>query len=286
MTWQSWDGTVWDLTDPAGGLFVTNEGLRGLSFPLVQRYTSSAPTVAGTTWRGFRTDERETFWPVYLFHDAGSEAWMEFDRAFWRSMHPAKTGLWTVYHPNGTTRAVELRFGDDGDHAFTHDPVKSGWEKYGVRCYAEQPYWMGPLVETETFYAADPVEVFGGPGVLNLMAGSDMSTASITNPGDVESWPVWRITGPFTSLSVGVGDAVVELPGGLGAGESRIIHTRPDLMVMLDGSGADVTDELGGSTEFVPVPAGQDESLTIEMSGGASGASVQAGLQPLYFRAW
>lgn len=277
MTWTGWDGTVFDLTDQASPVRL-KQGVRGLHEPGVQRFSDTSPALAGSLYRGFRTLERDVFWPVAIY---GAEAFFEADRAFWRTMDPGRPGVWAVTAIDGSTRRLLCRFAPDAGHVFRADPSPIGWAAYGVSLVADdQPYWQAdPIVRR--WKAADAVPFFPGPP-FRISSGSTLASAKITNPGDVETYPVWTLTGPFTSATVGVGGLLVEVPSPLGAGRSMTVDTDPSAYSAVLDDGTDVTRTLGRS-EFVPIPAGESVSLSLSMIG--SGA-VSAQITPLYRRAW
>ena len=283
MTWTGWDGSEWDLLG-SNGVALT-AGARGMSMPPVDRFTSTSPALAGSRWRGSRTLEREVFWPLFVYNDGGSQAWVEHDRAFWRTMDPTRPGLWSVTHPDGTIRTLVCRFVDDGDGVFDRDPSAAGWAVYGVTLVAEQPYWQGTPV-TQTWKTVSPVSFFGagsGGPPFTISPGSSLAKASINNPGDVDAYPLYTITGPVDSVSVGYAGNVVQL-GAIADGQTRIVDTRPDRLTVKDQNGVDRWSELGASANFdAPLPPGNPISLSLAMVGAGT---VTASIIPLYYRAW
>ena len=282
-TWTGWDGSVWDLSGWDSGVSL-GAGVRGLTMPPVQRFTSDSPGVHGSRWRGSRTQEREVFWPLRVFHAAGSQDWLDYDAAFWRTMHPDHTGVWTVTQPNGVARSLRLRCLDDGQQSFDTDPALLGWARYGVTLVAEQPYWEAePLVRSWKLTAPVP---FLGPNGLGppfyISQGSTMSKATIDNPGDIDAWPVWTIYGPTDTVTVGVNGRTVSVPFSIPAGGLITIDTRPTAQTALDGMGVEFTAQLG-SFNFAPVPAGRSVPLSLSMVGNGY---VEASLTPLHLRAW
>jgi len=155
MTWTA-KGVTWPLTDRSTGVFL-RRGVRGLGTVSTERHASTSPAVPGSRFEGTSVLDREVFWPVRLFSDQGSVAWMMRDRAFWAGMDPDDTGIWEVTHPDGAKRSIRLRFRDDGDHARDRNPVRLGWENYDITLVAEQPYWMGEP-EVQSFKAPPPPE--------------------------------------------------------------------------------------------------------------------------------
>lgn len=285
MTWTGWDGSVWDLLGSAG--LCLTPGVRGLNMPPVDRFTSTSPALAGSRWRGHRTLEREVFWPLLLWSDAGSVDWLDFDRAFWATMRPDKAGTWTVSDPQGLSRSLRVRYSDDSDHASDMDPSKFGWSVYGLRLVAEQPFWEGDPV-TRTWNNDSFVPFFGGVAggkgpSFYISSGSTLVSAEVSNPGDVDAYPVYTVTGPVDSASVGYAGNTVSL-GAIPAGQQRIIDTRPDRLTVTDANGVDKWSELTGDPQFdAPIPPGESVPLSLSMVGTGT---VSLTLTPLYYRAW
>lgn len=280
QTWTGWDGSVWELTDPASPVRL-KQGVRGLGMPPVQRYVSRGAQIAGSRWRGQVTDERHVFWPIAVAV-AGDVSWRDVDADFWATMDPDRQGVWTVEHDDGTSRLLRCRFESDGDHTFTSDPTTGAKHVvYGLTLVAEQPFWEGERVVRE-FTAAAPVSFFAPGVVFRLDSGSTVSTATVDNPGDVPAWPLYVQRGPMTSAAVGLDGRLVEVPFPLSSGESLTVNTDPQAQTAIDGNGADRTSELG-TVEFAPVPAGSSVALTITIVG--SGGTASAALTPLHRRA-
>jgi len=285
MTWTGQDGSEWDMMGSSG--IYLGMGVRGLTMPPVDRFVSTSPALAGSRWRGARTLERDVFWPLLMWSDEGSEAWVQHDRAFWSTMRPDTTGVWTVRQPNGLARSLRCRYVDDSDHATEIDPTGSGWEVYGIHLVAEQPYWEGdPVTRTWTNDAFVPF--FGGSAGAKapsffISSGSSLVSATVSNPGDVDAYPVYTVTGPVDSVSVGYAGNTVSL-GAVPAGQQRIIDTRPDRLTVTDANGVDKWSELTGDPQFdAPIPPGESVPLSLSMVGSGT---VSLTLTPLYYRAW
>ena len=297
MTWASdyLRGSV-DLLDPASdGLMLVQDGVRGLSMPPIQRWSSVSPALDGSRWRGHRVQEREVFWPLLVWSDAGTDAWLERDSLLWRMLRPDETGTWTVATPRDGFRSLRCRFVDDGDHSFGRDPLRSGWTVYGIRLVAEQPYWEGE--KQIVTWDNEPAEPFL-PGPPFTISGSNpMDEAVLDNYGDVAAWPVWTVQGPCSSAEVGVGNRKITIPFEIGDDETLVIDTRPDAQTAIieretfittpEGWFEQVVEEVDrtadlGAVEFAPVPAGEAVELSLTSNGGW----VRAELTPLFFRAW
>lgn len=282
LAWRGWDGSEWDFGGHDSGVRML-QGVRGLGSLEHTHWRDASPAVAGSMWRGAVADSREVFWPLVVFSDSGSADWVAYDRAFWRTLQPSRTGAWTVTHPDGAKRSLTLRFQEDTTPTFDVDPVKAGWAVYGIKLMADNPYWEGEVV-TRSWRTASSVDFFNGSSKapnFNISPGSTLATARLTNPGDVESHLTWKAYGPFTSVTVGVDGRTVVAPIAAAEGQVLEIDTDPSVQAaFLDG--VDVTAQLT-SADFATLPPGEDVTLSLAMAGTGW---VEASFRPLYLRAW
>lgn len=303
MTWTA-KGVQWSLTDPKSGVFLM-PGVRGLGSVSVERHSTSSPAAAGSRYEGTSVLDREVFWPVHIFHDGGSVDWMRRDRAFWAGMDPEDTGVWTVTHPDGGRRSLRLRFASDGDHSRSNDPIRRGWDSYGITLVAEQPYWVGEPVVNSFVGPADPLPFFepDGPQVVNIASSYSAANARMDNPGDVESYPRWFIDGPTQTVEAGVGGVVVQVPFAVAERTCLVIESDPDLIgatlydITVEGAakkpservvGVDLINPVDmtaalGEADFAAVPAGSQVPLSLEIEGPGK---VEVMLPTLYRRPW
>lgn len=279
MHWTGWDGSEWELTRPRAGQFLM-KGVRGLEFPKFERYASTASGVAGSRHRGHRVGDREAFWPLYLYSDESSQAFVDRDGAFWASLDPDRVGVWTAVQPDGSRRSLRLRL-KDVDEA-NADAVFRGWAKYGITLLADQPFWEGPAVTQSWQDGTQRAFLPSAPGEgYWLGSGSTMGTATATNPGDVETHVVWEAHGPFASVTVGVGNELVVAPISALEGQVLTVDTDPEVQaVFLDG--VDVTGQLDRA-EFGTLPPGTDVPLSLAIAGTGV---VTATYTPKFYRAW
>jgi hypothetical protein len=171
---------------------------------------------------------------------------------------------------------------DDGNHSFQWDPMHRGWASYGVTLVADDPFWTGESVR-RVWSDGEDVDSFNpGPGaVIKVASASQLSSAVMTNQGDLEAWPVWTVKGPVTSVTVGVDGRTVQWNVALTASDTLVIDTDPTVQCAWL-NGVDVTAQLG-SADFAPIPAGHELPLSLTMAGTGS---VEATITPRFFRAW
>jgi hypothetical protein len=296
MTWESWDGTVWDIANGTEGVALMN-GVRGLNMPEVTRHTQTSPAVHGSRRTGWIANEREVFWPVLVYKPIGDPNWHELDSKFWRSMHPDKPGTWTVTDPDGRTRKLSCVYKGDSGHVTDVLPSVTGWEKYGIYLAAEQPFWTGEVIR-RGWSASSSLNFFtgNGDGKKYIASASSTSKANITNPGDLDAWPKWTVIGPSTSTTIGIPGRTITIPFNIPAGKAVEIDTNPAKQTILYGDYmASTTSAFGtikntvnkfadmGAIDFAPINAGEKVPLTITING--TGVCLME-IVPRHFRAW
>lgn len=283
--WLGADGSVWDLNDTEAGVLVERGGVRGLGMPDMTRYSTSSPGAYGSRYRGFRVNDRDVFWPVFIGSTVNGLDWIAKDRAFWRSLRVDTPGVWQITQPDGVKRSLTCRFVDDGQQAFEIDPAASGAVSYGVTLVAdEEPMWCGDDV-TLSFGTTSAVPFFSGAGgVVSISPGYTLTTAVVINPGDLPAWPRWRITGPCDSAYLGANGGQVSYLPALAAGQWVEIDTRPTAMTAVDQNGTDVSNAVGWNP--LPVPEDATSPLDITITPLSSACSVSVTITPLYYRAW
>ncbi|MGP5071658.1 hypothetical protein ACTXI0_04540 [Arthrobacter rhombi] len=285
IEWIGWDGSVWDLSDWRTGVFITQDGVEGFSKPAHTDWVAPrSPAMHGQEFTGFIVEPRKVFLPLYLYSDGGSGSFQERDTAFWATMKADKYGT-LRYTSTAGTRELRCRFQDDGGHAYVRDPHYFGWTKYGVALVADDPFWMGAEV-TRSWDQPEKKQFFGGvpngkAPLFFIGSGSQLGTAKMSNPGDVDAWPIWVVTGPAKNINLGVGGRFVSAPFDVFEGSTLTINTDPtDQTAWLDSD--DVTDELGDYS-FAAIPSGSDLPLELSMAGTGS---VAASFVPRFDRAW
>jgi hypothetical protein len=269
------------------------EDLVGLHMPREAAWVQAqSPVAHGQVYTGGSVQPRPVVWPLFLYADAGSDAFRSLDSEFWQTLFPGRFGSWRVTTSSGT-RELVLRADDNGDHGYPRDPHVFGWAKYAVSLIADDPFWRAVQPVVKEFNSIAPENLYGGgpvdgvsPGATPFVIskGNTLDGAEIDNPGDIDAWPVWRVTagtGGLTGVTLGVGDREVVFSGSIPEGATLTIDTDPlDQQAFLDG--VNVTGQLTG-WGFAPIPQGGRAALSLSMTGAGT---VQASIHPRYFRAW
>ena len=271
QTLTGWDGSVWDLMNPSGGVFLLQEPIVGLGETTGARWSSVAPYVPGSRYRGTQVLERPVSFSVGVVADSFG-AWVVLDRAFRRILRRDKTLVWTVTLEGVGVFNLTCRY-DGPALPFDGLLAAQGYARYDLSLVAdEHPYWRGEPV-TATFTTATPEDFIpsGGAPPFIISEGSTMGSASITNRGDVTVWPTWTFRDAFTAISATVGGSTIGVVPDLVSGDVLVVDTNPRVQsAVLNGTRV---RGIISPHAFAPIPAGDTTPITFAWTGSGS-ASV------------
>lgn len=303
--WIGPDGSEWALGGKSAQGIHLKPGVRGRAMPDGQHTIDEPAGIEGGIWREWRADPREVFWPLSVWKDGGSQAWLDYDSAFWASLDQRRPGQWVVVQPNGTRRTLRCRLVSDGGGAGDFAPGVQKYSSYGVTLLAEQPYWSGEEVVRWFRSAGEPVDFLpaapGDPFVIG--ESSSFASARVSNRGEIDASTTWWIN-DATSAVVGVGDRSVVVP--FAVDEERLLVldgartalTAIEIDMFAPGTlraeqeqwvadrlpaGVNRTLELGAATKWGTIPAGADVELSISLVGAGK---VRVAFTPEFRRAW
>lgn len=280
-TWSAdWLDRSWDLTDTSSPVLKL-AGATGIGQADPTHWWSEAPTIDGASWEGHRTASGEVFLPLLVQGDDYATFEAEH-QAFMASLNPAREGVLRVTRPNGQWREIACRYASGGDMTADYDVTQSLAATYGITWTTADPFWRGAEI-VATFVNSAGGAFYPGPP-FTITPGLTMQDPTILNPGDVDAHPVWRVEGPFTGFSVGIGDSLVEMTLTKSAGQYVEIDMRPRRLTILDEAGVDRWDNVT-EVSFSAIPPGQT-TLTTNVTGAGSTSGIVLTFTPRYRRAW
>lgn len=270
-TWVGWTGRSWALTDPAGPVSKLR-GATGFGFADETHYWFDALGVPGSSWEGSRTERGHLFLPMVV-RGSDSADFLVQEREFLKTLDPKEVGTMIVTTPDQQARWSRCRYVSGADAPVDVDPVASCAVRYGIGWDRAEPYWHGED-QVATYIVDTPLPFFAPPGqvppaVLNISSADNIETGTITNPGNVESDPRWRVTGPCTAFAVGVAGAKLSMTVTLTADQSISIDMNPDQLTILDNTGADRWKDLT-DVDFAAIPPGFEVPLSMSLTGTGS----------------
>lgn len=279
-TWTDPTGTVWELSNNSPDLgWFTPPGPSGWGATTYEIVTDPLPR-GGEEVRFVRAKPGHIVWPVYVWgetHLLFVERYRQIKRAFTMTVHRRAAGTLTVARPDGSARSIDAYY-------------ESGWEgeagenwlfaTAAVALFTPDGYWRDVAeVSTTNSYVAGSDYFDPYPQVS---AGLALGETVLTNPGDVDAWPVWTITGPMTALSatnVTTGyEFTITYP--LLAGEQITITT---MQPSVRGPyGQNLAYALDWPAAYLWALAPGDNDVIFNVSGGVAGTSVQLAYHPRY----
>lgn len=147
---------------------------------------------------------------------------------------------------------------------------------------AFDPFWYDTAQTAQTF---SPTQASFFPILPLRLSGSEVyADTTVVNDGDVQTWPVFTVTGPganpvLRNLTSG---KALDLTGvTLGAGETVEIDTRPGFKTVRRGDGTNLYGDLTATSSLWPLLEGSN-SLRLEMAG----TTAQSSFSVRYSRRW
>ncbi len=290
-TWIDPTGKEWPLstTDEEIGWFTTN-GPAGWGATPIEIVTDPLPR-GGEQVRFIRSKPKRIQWPVYVGgpdHLEYTRRRRQITRAFTMTTQRMAPGWLKVARGDGTARLIAGYYeqgweGDAGqDFLFSRNVIQ---------LFCPDGYWSDVGTYTvERGFDTAALTPFLNP-FLTIVS-SRISSGSVEdppvvvdNPGDVEAWPVWTLTGPLTKLtaeSLTLGSRFAfEYP--LAAGQQVVITTnRPHVRGPGDANLSKYVDWFNPvGTELWPLMDGRNE-IRFYVENAGTGTHVLLSYTPRY----
>lgn len=277
--WTAPDGTVWPLTDTDEdrGYFTTRE-VSGWGSTTYEFATD--PLVrGGETVRFIRTNPARITWPLYVYGDTHQQfvdRYRALRRAFLMTLHRRQPGVLSVSRPDGTARTIEAYcedgWGGEGEHHLFAKPVLTLYCPEGFWRDAEAVSVPRAFGSTASFLSPFPT----------ISSSQLLGATTIDNPGDVDAWPEWTITGPMSSLTATnstVGRSFV-LNYTLTAGQQITITT---LQPSIRGpGGTNIVNSLNWPSAYLWGLYPGSNTVSFAVTGAGSGSTINLAFHPRY----
>lgn len=284
LTWLPPDGAGLVLTDRAAGYRVLAAGTRGLSAPPYRLSTEQYAGVAGTRLQALEADQREISLGVKV--EASSPA--EF-RARWRALvhafRPrAGDGQLVVADEVGVRRLITCRY-TGGLEGAAVDEFTGVAGRAIVKLAAFDPWFYGEPVSIDFGLAAPSVFLSAALPFPRMLSAStiqgqrDIDLAA----ADVESYPLWTITGPGSSLTL-TNDSTgrtIQVDAAIADGQTVVIDTRPGHQSVRRGDGTNLMGALSSDPSLWPLVE-RVNRVTAVLGAAGQGSRIRATFSPRY----
>lgn len=268
------DGEVFDFSSVSTSAFTALEGLDGFGIPEPEWKTVPRSGGGGSYVRSLRLKERELFIPLMIWGESQAECLANWD-ALVSALNPrvGESSVLEVRRAGVSPRFINVVYKSGLGGNFGND--FRGWHyKVGLTLVAYDPYFWeldtaiswnvrgeykpfisgGEMVKTHKFFP-----VILSPSVVN-------GSRSVEIIGEVDSAPIWQITGPVTDVRVAnkeTGESF-SITGAIAPGETVTVDTTVfDIYSQNDRSGA-LWDRLTTDSNLFRLGTGRH---TIEVTG-------------------
>ncbi|MVO87426.1 phage tail family protein [Streptomyces sp. p1417] len=269
---------------------ILQPGATGLDLPPYQLYMDDSPNLDGSIVRGARAAARPILLPVFVY-GIDRKTVRAFKRKLGNALNPRRGYcVLTFMEQDGVARRLRCYYagGMEGNESVGNAGFT--WISYGIQLTAADPYFYGDteVGATWTFGASRaflhnpffPVQLSKGTPAQNII--------TVENPGDIEAWPLWTITGPVRSLKfTGPDGTTWELPEPstetdvLAAGRTLTVDCRPGAKTLKDDRGRNYFHLLSPNPSLWSVPPGESTVKT-NLVAGSGTPTVGLRLHPRY----
>jgi hypothetical protein len=272
--WAAPDGSITDLSDWAGGMYVLDEGTTG---ELAPEYAFASQAFAGVDGAALQqiTPQPRTLVLAVDMNTVDAGSLRARVRSVAHVLRP-RAGIGTVQAVDdaGGVRSLPCYY-SKGLEAGTFRATRY---KTALQFWAPSPWWRGtPL--TYTYSLAAPTAFFPFPPLV-LSATTIAGTATFDlSDTDAPTYPTWTVTGPGSQLTLtnSTTGQSLTLNAAIGDGRTVTIDTRPGYQSVRRDDGTNLFGSLASDPALWPLlDAVNAVSATLTNAGAASRIALSA----------
>ena len=272
--------------DESNGIKVL-AGAQGLDAPTLVAQGRTPAGWDGEVIDSIAAEPREVFLPLRFAGSTLTDMTAK-KRALLSFLNP-RLGAVTLEaaFPNGSRRWIDGFYLRGLDGSWDVGNFHNTRQLAGIVLRCPNPFWREPVQFTASWAVQNDTE--SPLPILPLAPGSSdvLGTPNkVALPGDVETYGVWKITGPLTSVTVvdsGAGRSFT-FTQTLIAGETWTIDTRRGVQGVFSPSGSRQRATLNRGAQFWPLRPGQSV-VTTQVTGASVGAKVAVSADVLWLTA-
>ncbi|MEV6551745.1 phage tail family protein [Streptomyces sp. NPDC051597] len=264
-------------------------GATGLDMPPMEIRSDASPNLAGSVYRSTRVAAREIMLPLFLY---GIDRYTvrRLKQSLIRALNPLNGHCVLKIQESGLPpRYLTCWYKGGLEGNESEDSSGFRWIRYGVQLTAMDPWYYG-----DDFHVAEWTFGKGAPFLKPAKSMFPLSISQglvsrkdfpVTNPGDVDAWPIWQISGPVRRFRLTCGERSFGINGksqdAVPGGTTLTVDTRPGHKTLMDAQGKNYWPMLDSGPALWPLPAGRSE-IGIELIPGSTNASLRMTIAPRY----
>lgn len=246
-----------DMLDASSNPLLPLIGRTGFGLPPYQRVEQTVPLQDGGRFKSVVASPADMNLPLLIKCADESTLYSELETmASWFDPKLGD-GQLQIASPNGHTRVRVCRYVAGLEEDDSEGNRGPGWRQVVLAFRAMDPYWHDTSAQTHDF-------------------GSATVTASLTNSGDVEAWPVWTLHGVFTAVTLlnNTTGATLTITKTLTSAQSITIDTTPFVKSVKREDGSNQFSTITSAPPNLWSLATGNNSITVTITGGGTNCDV------------
>lgn len=232
----------------------------------------------GGVWRRTRRNPRIIDLPILVFGDDRGDLQTKLRR------------LAQILSDRVGPTKIQVDFGDESATVYTYGYlIDGGTTTYGadgtqqhcrwvVSLKCPDPYWTSETAISFKIQQNTDVDgLLPYLGELRLTDGQSLGTTTVTNPGEVEAWPVWQITGPCDAFTVTKDGVGFTYTGTIAAGATVTVNTKTGTVT--NSSGTNLYANLSAAPKLFSLPSGTN-IVTVTATNPTAATLIQCYFNP------
>ncbi|MER6102402.1 phage tail domain-containing protein [Streptomyces sp. NPDC001832] len=269
---------------------VLQPGASGLDLPPFAVHMDESPNLDGSMVRGARASARPVLLPIFVY-GIDRKTLRQFKAKLANALNP-KFGysVLTFIEQDGVPRRLNCYY--TGGMEGSEGVGASGftWISYGIQLTAADPWFYGDTEVAANWSFGTDQPFLADPFLPMTLLRGTTSTGALTiyNPGDIEAWPVWEITGPLKRFELtgpdGTSFGIPVQPGEVDAvpeGRTLTVDCRPGYKTVTDDEGKIYFPLLSANPSLWSVPPGIS-TANADLLAGSGTSTVKMTLFPRY----
>ena len=274
------DSDVVDLND--GTDFKLLFGEFGYLYPPITHADERVPLEPGSRLRQTNVHARTIDIPV-LMKGTDRADFLTNMRSFLRKVDPTRGDSVIQYSAQGVTRLLTVRYVGGLEGNYKNKQAMESWNKIVLSFKAFDPFWYATSSIVNEYTTSD-VATFFPFFPLTLNASQVIANPTIDNEGDVETWPIWTITGPASDINLvnSTTGKILTLTYTLGEAETIVIDTRPDAKTITLQDGTNLFEYLSVTSALWSLERGEND-ISLQMAGATADSAIELVYTPRYW---
>lgn len=259
LTWRDTNGVATVLNEAAG--YKLLRGTMGLGVAAPQNVIDNYSAFDGAVLTKKRRNTQSVILPLLVRHATRAQTLIE------QLASTLDVGGELEYTDGVNTRTLRNVIYEGGLGGNLAESPNPAWRKVAVALLALDPWWYG-LAQSQVLSTAAPTTFDAAISFDSVVPFDGGGSVAVPIIGDVESYPVFTVIGPATTLVVGSGGLAWSIAAPLGASDTLVVDHRPNSRGPRKNGGSVDWSLLTAASRLFPLAVGTTAVIT-----GATGTT-------------